>query len=96
MRKQLAALPKTDLIQKYIHDEQILNSLQCEQSRKALQINIQLSQREMLLGSFLTAQKIAFRRCEYKLRIRPLKRAFLNWHKNVYDAKIKETDEQVK
>ena len=94
LRKPLLNLSKVELIEKCIRDEQTLGSLHNEQSRKRYQINVQLAQREQLLENFATAQKIAFRRCEYKLRIKPLKRAFLKWQRNAVDAKLEEIEEQ--
>lgn len=76
-------------------EEHRLGSLQIEQEEKNQYINLQMAERQQLLMHFASGQKIAFKRCEYKLRMRPLKRAFLKWQQNAFSAKLEESDEQV-
>lgn len=76
-------------------DEHLLGSLQQQQENKNEHINIQLAERQQLLMHFASGQKIAFQRCEYKLKWKPMRRAFLKWQKHAFDAKIQETDQQI-
>lgn len=94
-RKRISHLTKAELIKKLVDDEHKLGSLQIQQNEKNEYINLQLEEREQLLMHFAAGQKIAFNRCEQKLKWLPLRKAFLKWQKNAFDSKLTETDEQI-
>ena len=94
-RKYLQSLSKSQLIHSVCKNEHILGSLQYQQESKNNYINFQLSERQKLLINFASGQKIAFQRCEYKLRYRPMRKFFTKWQKYTYDCKISESNSQI-
>ena len=94
-RQAINSLSKQELIQKCIKDEQLLGSLKCEQQNKTEHIELQIAERDQLLVHFASGQKIAFNRCEHKLKWKPLRKAFLKWQKYAFDAKVAESAAQL-
>ena len=94
-RKLLNVYSKNELIRKCVDDEHLLGTLQCQIQDRNDHINLQMAERQQLLIHFASGQKIAFKRCEYKLKWKPLRRAFLRWQKYTFDSKLLESDDQI-